>query len=121
MVKLKIPGKAFLKSESRISVTFKLKFLTLTPQAQLSLQGTFFSFLIMLNSELCAWGVKLSVKGNLKKNFEMLENGGLRLFLPKMQALYNSGWHPSNIYSCWNCTKEVIQTAKIDIKIITHN
>ena len=30
----------------------------LTPQAQLSLQGTFFSFLIMLNSELCAWGVK---------------------------------------------------------------
>ena len=31
----------------------------LTPQAQLSLQGTFFSFLIMLNSELCAWGVKL--------------------------------------------------------------
>ena len=31
---------------------------TLTPQAQLSLQGTFFSFLIMLNSELCAWGVK---------------------------------------------------------------
>ena len=28
-VKLKIPGKAFLKSESRTSVTFKLKFLTL--------------------------------------------------------------------------------------------
>ena len=51
----------------------------------------------------------------------MLENGGLRLFLPKMQALYHSGWHPGNIYSCWNCTKEVIQTAKIDIKIITHN
>ena len=24
----------------------------------MSLQGTFFSFLIMLNSELCAWGVK---------------------------------------------------------------
>ena len=47
----------------------------------------------------------------------MLQNGGLRLFLPKMQALYHSGWHPSNIYSCWNCTKEVIQTAKIDIKI----
>ena len=62
-----------------------------------------------------------TVKGNLKKNFEMLENGGLRLFLPKMQAVYNSGWHPSNIYSCWYCTKEVIQTAKIDIKIITHN
>ena len=38
--------------------TNKLNF-TLTPQAQLSLQGTFFSFLIMLNSELCAWGVKL--------------------------------------------------------------
>ena len=34
------------------------KNLFLTPQAQLSLQGTFFSFLIMLNSELCAWGVK---------------------------------------------------------------
>ena len=64
---------------------------------------------------------ELTVKGNLKKNFEMLENGGLRLFLPKMQAVYNSGWHPSNIYSCWYCTKEVIQTAKIDIKIITHN
>ena len=60
-------------------------------------------------------------KINLKKEFEMLENGGLRLFLPKMQALYHSGWHPGNIYSCWNCTKEVIQTAKIDIKIITHN
>ena len=34
---------------------------TLTPQAQLSLRGTFFSFLIMLNSELCAWGVKLII------------------------------------------------------------
>ena len=29
VVKLKIPGKAFLKSGSRSSVTFKLKFLTL--------------------------------------------------------------------------------------------
>ena len=28
-VKLKIPGKAFLKSETRTSVTFKLQFLTL--------------------------------------------------------------------------------------------
>ena len=40
--------------------TNKLNF-TLTPQAQLSLQGTFFSFLIMLNSELCAWGVKTQI------------------------------------------------------------
>ena len=34
---------------------------SLTPQAQLSLQGTFSQSITMLHSELCAWGVKLNL------------------------------------------------------------
>ena len=44
--KLKIPGKAFLKSETRTSVTFKLKFLTLAfyQTQQLPMVGSLRSF-----------------------------------------------------------------------------
>ena len=34
----------------------------LTPQAQLSLQGTFSQSFNMLHSELCAWGIKFEKK-----------------------------------------------------------
>ena len=42
-------------------LTLPIRLKNLTPQAQLSLQGTFSQSFTMLHSELCAWGVKITV------------------------------------------------------------
>ena len=63
-VKLKIPGKAFLKSESRTSVTFKLQFLTLKKMVIKFFRDSNFSDFLGIKSEINQWSgdFKLSRK-----------------------------------------------------------
>ena len=86
MYEFNIRKTSFRKNEPKdtvFSLALLFKF-DLTPQAQLSLQGTFFSFLIMLNSELCAWGVKIlsfpfkSYAQIIHVQFDLIPNESLR-------------------------------------------